>query len=113
MGCDYYILKKLHIYYAINEYLEIEINRKYAYFHDDSLSDSDDDNEYSEEDFREYVRYILTPKMKPILLYDGRQWITQIFENKYKSLLDNILKQNNILWEQIINILKVEERKLR
>jgi hypothetical protein len=74
MGCDYYIYKKLHIYYNENEneYLDIEINKERGYFHEDGTIDSDDEN--ADQHFDEYIKFTLTPKMKPIILYDGTKW---------------------------------------
>ena len=111
MGCDYYILKKLHIYYDENEneYLDIEVKRERGYFHEDD-GDIDSDDETADQQVAEYIQYILTPKMKPILIYDGQKWNKPETELKYKSILDNILKENHVLWEQIIKIIKVEER---
>lgn len=111
MGCDYYILKKLHIYYAEQEYLDIEVKLERGYFQYDGDIDSDD--ETADQQVNEYIQYILTPKMKPILIYDGQKWNKKETENKYKSLLDNTLKENNVLWEQIIKIIKLEERRER
>ena len=72
MGCDYYIIKKLHIYYNDNDYLDIELKRERGYFSDDDGAGTfDSDDETSEEQYNEYIEYILTPKMKPITLYDG------------------------------------------
>ena len=95
--------KKLHIYYNENEYLDIIIHTERGYFQDDGDIDSDD--EIADQQVAEYIQYILTPKMKPILIYDGQKWNKKETENKYKSLLDNTIKENNVLWEQINKII--------
>lgn len=111
MGCDYYILKKLHIYFAENEYLDIEINRERGYYHDDGTIDSDDEN--AEDLWNEYVRFTLTPKIKPIVLYDGKKWNIHKTETKYKKLIETAIQEHKIAWEQILQIVKIEKREVR
>jgi len=45
MGCDYYIIKLLRIYYndSGNDYLEIEIDRERGYFDDFQFDEDADD----------------------------------------------------------------------
>jgi len=111
MGCDYYIMKKLHIYFTENEYIAIEINRERGYYHEDGLIDSDDEN--TEDIWKEYIRFTLTPKMKPIVLYDGKNWNISKSETKYKKLVDTAIEKEKISWEQIYQIVKVEKREAR
>jgi len=110
MGCDYYILKKLHIYYNENEneYLDIKVKTERGYFQDDGMIDSDDEN--ADQQVSEYIRYILTPKMKPIILYDGTQWNKPETESKYKTIIEQSLKEHKIYMTSVIKIVKVEER---
>jgi hypothetical protein len=37
-------MKKLHIYFAENKYVDIEINRERGYYHEDGSIDTDDEN---------------------------------------------------------------------
>ena len=48
MGCDYYILKVLHIYYNENDYLEFELDRERCYYF--YSCDSDEEDYEDEED---------------------------------------------------------------
>lgn len=113
MGCDYYIYKQLHIYYNedANEYLDINIHTERGYFHEDGTIDSDD--EYADQHFADYVRFTLIPKMKPIILYDGKQWNKPETEVKYKNIVEKSLKEHNLFMTSVIKIVKVEERQER
>lgn len=106
MGCDYYILKVLHIYYNDTEYLDLEYNRQRCYYY----YSYDEDEENYEEKVSEYINDILTPKMKPIVLYEKNRFIQLSFETKYKTMVDHEIKKNNMTWGHIHKIVKVEER---
>ena len=108
MGCDYYIYKKLHIYYNEDEYLDIKVKTERGYFPDDGNIDSDDEN--ADQQVAEYIQYILTPKMKPIILYDGEKWNKPETESKYKNIIEKSLKEHNLFMTSVIKIVKVEER---
>jgi hypothetical protein len=105
MGCDYYILKVLHIYYNETDYLDIELNREKGYYYS---YDSDEEN--YEDKVSDYINDILTPKMKPIMLYENNNFIQPSFETKYKTIIDNEINKNNMRWSHIHKIVKVEER---
>jgi chromosomal replication initiation ATPase DnaA len=87
MGCDYYIVKVLHIYYNETDYLEFEINRKREYYYYEYDSDEED----YEDKVNEYKKNILTPVMKPIILYTDNGFIKPSFEEKYKDILEEIV----------------------
>ena len=106
MGCDYYILKVLHIYYNETDYLDFELNREKGYYY--YSYDSDEEN--YEDKVSEYINDILTPKMKPIMLYENNNFIQPSFETKYKTIVDNEINKNNMRWGHIHKIVKVEER---
>jgi hypothetical protein len=106
MGCDYYILKVLRIYYTETDYLEVELTRERGYYY----YQFDEDEEHYENKVSEYINDILTPKMKPILLYDNNNFIQLSFETKYKTIIDNEINKNNMRWGDIHKIVKVEER---
>jgi hypothetical protein len=44
MGCDYYIVKYLCIYFNDNDVLNFEIDREMAYFSNFHLGDEDEDD---------------------------------------------------------------------
>ena len=106
MGCDYYILKVLHIYYNDNDYLEFELERERCYY----FYSYDSDEEDYEEKVNEYIKDILTPKMKPIILYSNNNFTNSLFETKYKTIIDNEINKNNMQWCHIHKIMKVEKR---
>ena len=111
MGCDYYIYKKLHIYYNENEYLDIILHTERGYFHEDRIIDSDDES--ADQNFSEYIRFTLIPKMKPNMIYDGKKWNNPETETKYKNIIEKTIKEHNISMTSIIKIVKVEERRQR
>ena len=106
MGCDYYILKVLHIYYNDNDYLEFELDRERCYY----FYSYDSDEENYDNKVNEYIKDILTPKMKPIILYSNNNFTNSLFETKYKTIIDNEINKNNMQWCHIHKIMKVEKR---
>jgi hypothetical protein len=106
MGCDYYILKVLYIYYNENDYLEIELERERCYY----FYSCDSDEENYEEQINEYIKDILTPKMKPIILYSNNNFTNSSFEIKYKTIVVDEINRNNKQWCDIHKIIKVEKR---
>jgi hypothetical protein len=107
MGCDYYIIKVLEIYYSENEYFETQIDRERGYFNYDRF-DEDDDN--YEENIKSYKKSVLTPQMSPILIYNNGKFNKPITEAKYKFLIEEILMNNGKKWSDVIKIMKVEIR---
>jgi len=112
MGCDYYILKLLHIYYNDNEYLEVEIDRKRKYY-DFNEDEYDEDDENYEEKINDYVKFTLTPKLFPIIIYINNRFKKNDFETKYKDVVENEINKYDKTWKEITKILKVEERRER
>lgn len=114
MGCDYYIIKELEIYFQYSIYvpicIELERNNGYFNFNIDS-----DDPKYKELE-EEYINNILTPSIKPIIIYEDNQFINEKYEIKYKYMIDNQLKlyneRNEIKkeYKDIRKICKVERR---
>jgi len=108
MGCDYYIITELHIYYNNQVYYStIELSREKCYFTD---IDCDSDEEGYEEKIEKYKEYILTPKMAPIIIYINDNFTKLLFETKYKELINTELSINNKKWLDIVKIEKVETR---
>jgi hypothetical protein len=111
MGCDYYIIKLLHIYYNDNEYFTIELYRQRGdYIYD---GDEDETEENYREGLRKYIEYCLTPQMKPITIYENKSFNKSFCETKYKTLIEDELNKNNKTWSEITKIIKVEERQER
>jgi hypothetical protein len=113
MGCDYYIVKELEIYfkYSIFPQIRIELERNMGYF--DFDIDSDDPN--YEELEEKYINNILTPSIKPIIIYMNT-FINNEYETKYKNMINNRLKKYNETneqnkdWDDIPKISMVERR---
>lgn len=107
MGCDYYILKLLRIYYKDNEYLEIELDRERGYY-DDLQFDEDADD--FEDKLNNYIEQILIPKVDPITIYINNQFNKSSCESKYKSLIESAIKNYDVSWSEIKQVIKVEVR---
>jgi hypothetical protein len=105
MGCDYYIVINLYIYFNDNEYnyLTIELERHKGYY---SYDDYDED----EEKLDEYTKSILRPTMKPMIIYDNESFKKISFERMYKSLVEDKINEHNKKWCDIKKIIKVERR---
>ena len=56
------------------------------------------------------TNYILTPKMKPVSIYNNCKFKSLSFETKYKHFVENELNRYNKVWSEITKIIKVEER---
>lgn len=109
MGCDYYILKFLHIYYNNDDFLEIELYRQKGYYIDDDQDEDEDYDDYSER-FHEYVEYCLETKMKPIVIYNNNCFCKSSFDTKYTNIIEDAIKKHDKTWCEITKIVKVEKR---
>lgn len=110
MGCDYYIMKVLHIYYDYNKFFSIELERIRQYYIDLKIDSDEDDYE---EKINEYYKSTLTPEMKPILIYENNNFIKLSFDTKYRHIIEDELYERGKQWNEIIKIIKVEERSKR
>ena len=107
MGCDYYITKVLYIYLADDVdscRINLETDRCYYSWH------YDEDEEDYEEKVREYKERVLTPVMKPIVIYEDHRFKTATLETKYKKLIEDELSEMGKKWDKIVQIVKEEER---
>ena len=112
MGCDYYIIRVLHIYYNDdnnndNNYLEFELEREKRYFCYD-LYDEDDDN--YDEMINDYKKNILIVKTKPIIIYNNNSFNKLSCEYKYKNYVEYEINAINKTWSDITKIIKVEKK---
>jgi hypothetical protein len=110
MGCDYYILKLLHIYYSETEYVEVELDRERGYY-DDLQFDEDADD--FDEKICEYMEEVLKPTIDPIVIYSNNNFNKSSCKSKYESLVTSEINKNNKTWNEIKKIIKVEERRER
>ena len=106
MGCDYYIVKVLNIYYNDNDYLRVELERERGYFN----YYYDEDEEDYEDKVNKYIKDILTSQMKPIIIYSNNSFNKLSSETKYKIIIQNEINEYDKKWCEITKILKVEER---
>ena len=107
MGCDYYIIKVLQIYYKEDEYLEIELNRERSYYRYEDFDEDADDYEVK---LKEYINHCLTVQIEPIVLYKDGAFNKELSEIKYKSLVENQMNKFNMNFSKIQKIIKVEKR---
>jgi hypothetical protein len=106
MGCDYYIVKSLYIYYDNDKcwICSLSTERGYYYFNYDEDAD---DYEYKR---IKYIDTCLTPQMKPIVIYENDSFNKEIFETKYKTLIENEMNKCDIKWSDVNKIMKMEDR---
>jgi len=107
MGCDYYIVKYLCIYFDDNDVLNFEIERERGYFLND-IGDEDEDD--YDKKWEEYIKGVLTPQMKPIIIYNNGMFNKPMSETKYKSIIEQFIKDHGNKWSEITKIIKEEGR---
>lgn len=107
MGCDYYIIKLLRIYYNDSAYLEVELNRERGYYDDYQFDEDADDYE---EKLNDYIEKVLLPKVPPIIIYNNNSFNKSSCEIKYKGLVEAEINKCDKKWSEITKIVKVEER---
>lgn len=91
MGCDYYILKFLHVVYVdCEDYIQVKKERGYF------MDDSDDDD---------YQRHQLIVRYQPHMLFQNGVWKSDTFEQKYGKFINND--------KVLVSVTKKEERQLR
>ena len=106
MGCDYYIVKVLRVYFNDIEYISIELNRNKGYYY----YDFDEDEEDYDKKVIDHINKCLTPQMVPIILYDNNSFKNVLYETKYKLFVQNEIIKYHKKWSDIIKIIKVERR---
>lgn len=83
MGCDYYVVKCLCVYFNDIDNLRVELQRERGYFFE---YDKDDDD--YEAKLNEHIKKCLTPK-EPIIIYNNNKFNKSTFEISYKSIVEN------------------------
>jgi len=106
MGCDYYIVKLLCVSLDVHTQFTIELEREQGYYD----IDYDEDEEDYEEQCNEYKKMMLTPGMKPIMVYQGGDFRSIFLATKYKSIVENELNVRGKKWSDVREIIKVERR---
>jgi hypothetical protein len=110
MGCDFYILKVLRIYYNDDQYLEVEVNREKGYYDDYQFDEDSDDYE---DLLNNYIEFVLTPKTEPIVIYKNGKFNKSSCELKYKTLVEAEIHKHGKQWNNIVRVIKIEERRER
>ena len=83
------------------------------YVDEDDLDEDEAEADYNERT-NEYIKYTLTPKMNPIVIYDNNSFSIPFFEQKYKSIVENVITNTyHKKWGDVTKIVKVEERRER
>jgi hypothetical protein len=106
MGCDFYIVKSLQICLNDERYLYVVLERERGYY----SWDYDEDEEDYDEKVKAYKARQLTPTMKPIVVYENHGFRQSSLETKYKTLVEETIKDQGREWSDIVNVVKVEER---
>lgn len=106
--CDYYIDKKLHVYYNDNSSIII-LNREKCFYYYPPL-DNDYEYQYNNEVINKYLNKQLEVNTKEITIYSNNSFNKSSFENKYKKLVENDLNNNHRKWGDIIEIRHIEDR---
>jgi hypothetical protein len=91
MGCDYYIIKQLEIYYSEDDINIIEIYRQRGYIY---TYDSDKED---------YMEDHLSVQYEPKILFEHGKWKSDYIQQKYASFIHALP----------IKIIKTERRERR
>lgn len=106
MGCDYYITKQIVIYFddVTPIWITLETIEGYYYW------SYDEDAEDYEEKVKAYIKRTLTSSMEPIVIYENGSFKKPELETKYKTLIENEIKEIGKQWTEIVRIKKEELR---
>ena len=99
MGCDYYIETTLWIHYD-KGFGYVILSKDKGYY-----------NNISKITDKILKNYHLEPKTKPIVIYENNTFINESVLNKYKSLLDKeIIQNDDKKWHHVKKIVMAEHR---
>ena len=106
----FYIVTKLRVYYGgeDSDTFDVVLDKEVHAFCPDRDVDPDDSN-YEEKVDLVRKRY-LAVYTKPITIYEDQQFNKPLCEAKYKPLVQNLASKNGKKWEDIVKIVKMEER---
>ena len=108
MSCDFYIEKNLNIYYHNNDiFSSINLEKTKGYFWSYGGDEDEYDYQYQIEELKKEQ---LKPLINPIIIYNKNKFIISSFEEKYKTMIENHIKEFNKNWSDIKLIVKKEER---
>ena len=105
--CDsYFTLTLLNIYYNETEYLHLVLENKEGRFH----CYADEDDLLYEQRVLENRKRTLDVYTKPIIIYDKPNFNKPLCETKYKAIVEKFITEYDKKWDDITQIIKVEEK---
>jgi len=93
MGCDFYVYTYLEIKHT-GGLSYIELYKQKGYFCDciEPMMDSDDDDvEAFDIKCQKYRELFLQPILRPILIYENKEFVKESYKNKYHDIIQNSL----------------------
>ena len=100
MGCDYYIVQKLCIFYNDNSCYCLNLKRERGYYDDFIMNINMQNSNLTQ----------LTPKISQFIIYTNRSYTNEYVENKYEAMVEFEMIHNNRNWTEIKDIVLYEER---
>lgn len=104
----FYVLTLLRVYFRgeDTDHLDLVLDKKvFKFYHD---VDPDDSNyEEKVENIRNMYLKVYT---QPITIYETPNFNKPLCEEKYRNLVQDLTTKNGKTWEDIVKILKTEER---
>lgn len=109
MGCDFFISKKLNIFYKNNgEHTSIELDKKKGYFFYPYFLDQNEEN--YQEKVMKYRSNQLRPDTPPIIIYEDDRFKRDYYKDKYTMIVEFYLNRENKEWKDVKRIVKFEDR---
>ena len=104
----FYVLTLLRVYFRgeDTDHLDLVLDKKvYKFYY---YADPDDLN--YEEEVKKQRNIRLTVLTQPITIYETPNFNKPLCEEKYRNLVQDLTTKNGKTWEDIVKILKTEER---
>ena len=104
----FYELSLLRVYYRGEDtyYLDLVLDKKVFKF----CHDVDPDDSNYEEIVEKFRNMRLTVYKQPITIYETPNFNKPLCEEKYRNLVQDLTTKNGKKWEDIVKIVKMEER---
>lgn len=109
MNYDYCITQKIYIYYNDNKFSVFDLSKDYRYY---NLHYDEDKDDY-EEKMLDYKQLILRPQTVPVVLFENNKFNKFLSEKKYKTLIEKNITNSGKTFQNVVQIIKCEERKTR
>jgi len=85
----------------------IHLQREGGYFMPPIIDEDEDD--YHIENAK-YIEQSLEPSMSPIVIYSESSFRKDLFDKKYRKMVEDSITKQNKQWDDIKTIIKKEER---